>query len=93
MNTLKNFIDNQAEGLLQQSDLVSLTGGGPNGDGLVKDINALADCGTTNNCNSGNCTAQCGCNKSETVQKYCFIGHLWNKVARGVLLKKQANED
>lgn len=44
MNTLKNFIDNQAEGLLQQSDLVSLTGGGPNGDGLVKDINALADC-------------------------------------------------
>ena len=49
MNTLKNFIDNQAEGLLQQSDLVSLTGGGPNGDGLVKDINALADCGTTNN--------------------------------------------
>lgn len=69
MNTLKNFIDNQAEGLLQQSDLVSLTGGGHNGDGLVKDINALADCGTTNNCNSGNCTAQCGCNKSETVQK------------------------
>lgn len=68
MNTLKNFIDNQAEELLQQSDLASLTGGVSDGDGSDK-INALADCRTTNNCHGGNCVTQCSCNKEETGER------------------------
>lgn len=59
MKTLKNFIDNQAEELLQESDLAVLTGGA-SADEVVKDVNALADCSTTNNCNGGNCIANCG---------------------------------
>ena len=63
MKTLKDFIDNQAEELLQQSDLIGLAGGtgGTSEEEIIKELNALADCGTTNNCNGGNCAKQCGC--------------------------------
>ncbi len=58
MKTLKNFIDNQAEELLHESDLADITGGASADE--VEKINALADCSTTNNCASGNCVAGCG---------------------------------
>lgn len=67
MNTLKNFIDNQAGELLQQSDLVALTGGSESTD--KKDLNIFGDCGTTNNCQGGNCSTQCACDTSGTPDK------------------------
>lgn len=60
MNTLKKFIDNQAEELLQQSDLADLTGG--ISDYIAtNEINTVADCSTTiNNCHGANCVEGCG---------------------------------
>lgn len=61
MDTLQNFIDKQADMLLEQEDLVGLTGGTSDPTPLQgKPINVLADCGTTNNCQSGNCSTSCG---------------------------------
>lgn len=58
MNTLKKFLDNEAGDLLQNEDLVVLVGGRE--EDALKDVNALSDCKTTNNCDGGNCAAQCG---------------------------------
>lgn len=64
MKTLKDFLENQAEDLLQQADLAELTGG--DDLSVKKDINGLADCSTTNNCHAGNCFSQCGCSAPTT---------------------------
>ena len=56
MKTLKNFIDNQAEELLQQSDLTVITGGETDNKELSKDLNIFSDCQTTNNCHGGLCS-------------------------------------
>lgn len=63
MKSLNEFLENQADELLENSDLVCLSGGDEDKSDSVNN-NAFANCGTTNNCHGGNCAAQCGCSKT-----------------------------